>query len=69
MSYALHLQLEVHFYLIKSKAMLFLSSAITYQALEWAAQEGGLDAVPRDAEETFRCCLKGHDLVGWQVDG
>ena len=32
--------------------------------LEWAAQEGGGVNIPGSVQERFRCCTKGHDLVG-----
>ena len=32
--------------------------------LEWAAQGGGGVAVPGGVQETFKCLIEGHGLVG-----
>ena len=32
--------------------------------LEWAARGGGGVTVPGGVQETFRCCVEGHGLVG-----
>ena len=35
--------------------------------LEQAAQRGRGVTDPGGVQETFRCCTKGHGLVGWLV--
>lgn len=52
----------------KEKFLLQKSS----QVLEPAAQGGGGITISRGVQETFRCGMKGHELVGkywWQVCG
>ena len=34
------------------------------QVMDQAAQGGGRVTVPEGVRETFRCCTKGHGLVG-----
>jgi len=39
-------------------------NGIFTSVLEWAAQGDGGVTVPGGIQETFRCCTKGHGLVG-----
>ena len=43
---------------------LSIKVSLSIQAVEWAAQGGSWITVPGGDQEMFRCCTKGHGLVG-----